>query len=744
MGAATRAATSPVLLLVALAGGLAPAHTQPLDAAALVADLEHLSALSPRLEGSANETKALAYIRARLTGAGLMPQSISYESPQSHSFSSGLEVVLPGAGPDTLLVVVPVDHDLGSAPGRDGAAGIALALHLVETLRPSGRLTLRFAFLGAEHGAGVAYPLGSHRYLEGLQVEGAVGVVYLHIAAIPATLTLVAGTNGRVAPRWFVRATARSLETAGLGFVMRGTEVQLHRIGLAVAAGPLGPYLEADYPAVGLTAEPEVVWEARDGDRERYVGAFDAAFAQLVERLGRGMPAVWDRHYLAFQVGPRVFTVPEVLYVGGLGALVALCLLYAVLSGGRGRRYAVALARGLWSLPIHLGMLFLFLLVPTLAVRGLLWVLGFPALWERAPLELGLLKLLLATSLVALFAPLLTRSALPRGGRFYAAAALAVQGGVLVAVTLYEISLAAHLAWSLLFLVLSVLARNRGVKVALFLAAPVWLARTTAELFWLRELHVVRWFLLDPYAGNLLLAGLAAPYYLMLLRLRLLLTRRRKRLRRVLIAVSGMVLLLAASATALWLAHERAYRRGAARPLQATAVLDYVTGDAGLEMSGPVSLGEVTVKTPEATRRMFTRSPEAHMDLRPPPLPLRLHTAVSSFLNRRSVTLLLQGTDDSNLWPYRLALRLSADREFVLFDASLPFHREPSGSAYTIHVGASPPQPLEIELTLPRGVRFELGVEATYLVLPPDVQVTSPGATVQPGMQVRVEFGFAT
>jgi len=210
------------------------------DSSRYRSDLAALQTLTPRLEGSALERAALGYVRERLVEARAQVKPISYaESQTVHSFSSGLEASVAGDSADTLLIVVPVDHAVRAPSGGDGSAGIALGLAVVRGLLASKpAVSVRVLFLGAEHGSGSEYPIGSRRFLDDFLPDAAVAVLYLELRSEPQRLQIRAGTNGVVSPQWLVERTTGSLEQAGLPFRLRGNESQVLRLGVAADEVP--------------------------------------------------------------------------------------------------------------------------------------------------------------------------------------------------------------------------------------------------------------------------------------------------------------------------------------------------------------------------------------------------------------------------------------------------------------------------------------------------------------------------
>jgi hypothetical protein len=89
--------------------------------------------------------------------------------------------------------------------------------------------------------------------------------------------------------------------------------------------------------------------------------------------------------------------------------------------------------------------------------------------------------------------------------------------------------------------------------------------------------------------------------------------------------------------------------------------------------------------------------------------------------------------------PDFLSLHLSGDKELRLYDCSLPYRVDIDGRSAEIFVGARPPEPFELELTVPRGFEARLAVEADYLesLVP---YAAAGGQSLRPGSFKLVDF----
>ena len=86
-------------------------------------------------------------------------------------------------------------------------------------------------------------------------------------------------------------------------------------------------------------------------------------------------------------------------------------------------------------------------------------------------------------------------------------------------VAVFDISFTSYFLWAFVFVFLSTLVRNRWAKLALAVPAPLWGIRGAVRIFLVPALPFCRILTLSPVLGNLVLAGAALPFILVVLRL---------------------------------------------------------------------------------------------------------------------------------------------------------------------------------------------------------------------------------
>ena len=696
-------APSPSEAASADATGIASA-----DATGFFRDLSALQACHPRLEGSPEEQKALEYLKQRITAMGLQAHAFGFEeSDFGHSFSSCLSVSIKGVATDTLILAVPLDGREGDGQDADGAINLALALSVLEqATRSPPALSLMVLFLGAESGRGDAYPMGSTLFLRDFQPDYRAAVLYLDLRDFPSELIVRTGANGIVSPYWLMEESLAALQATRIPYAVRENENQVFRMGLRGERTIIEPYLKAGYPSLSLEGEYRAMPETA---KREWAASFPVFFAGMLAGGPGGIPEEWDRHYLYFRIGGHSFTMGEKVYLIVLLGSLTLTLGLGLSMRSRIRKYARTLVRNAWAFVPIVAITFLILLPAGLAVEGLLSLRSFPTLWEHVPFSFFLLKMCLAFFLFNAVYPLLRRLPFPRNGSFWSAGALLFLLLDIVAVCALNVSFSFYFLWAFLFLFAASEVPSRIGKVLLFLPSPYWLFRGLVEVFRLPALPFCRLLILDRLWGNVLLAVVCLPFILYIIRLGLLFSGQGLLTRTIRSLFTALALLAASVAFAAGLISYSPYTSDSPQPLTVTQT---VRGDAetdGLAIESPGPLGRITIEEGGASRTILLRGQRYETEVRHTAGLVRVEEAKDPFLDKDNVTLTVIPSGKLR----SIAVRLSADQDFILFDANYPFRRV-NPRTYTLLIGAFPPSPLPILLTLPQGIEFTATLDMEF------------------------------
>jgi hypothetical protein len=715
-------------ILAAVAAGALPAAAEaPLPRATLSDDLAAISRFYPRQEGSPAEKALFAWVEARLSSLSVAYSPFDFsQSDFQHSFSSCLRVDMPGRMRDTLIVAVPIDGPADGEQGQDGSLSIALALDLINAAKAGDLpISLTVLFLGAEYGDGDAYPMGSTLFLRDFQPEYRAAVLYLKLLKVPSRVLVRGGGRWIVSPYWLMSRCVDSLRDAKVPFLLRGDEAQVFRMGTTNERTAIERYLQAGYPSVGLEGE------YRDaGDPEARMNALSGFLRGFLGASAAGIPESWDRHYLPLQLGGVSLIIGEGAFVAMMLVTLALTLLYSLIFRRGLKKYLRILLRKAWAILPLAAVSFLFLLAGTGVLKAVLSLRGFADLWTFTPLAFLALKVCVGLFLYAILYNVFRRLPFPRNGSFYSAAALFFLLVDIAVVAVFNISFTFYFLWAFLFVFLSALARNRYVKALLFLPAPLWGVRELVTIVMSPAVPFSRFLLLSPLWGDLLVAAVSLPFIVGLLRLGLLFPGKGLLRRRVREFIFAGILLAGASALCVYLFIYTPFSPSSPQPLTAVQAITVdasgTTSSTILRISSPAPLGALSITDAHGVRALNVGGTSFILPLAATASPVQVSMESRQFLQQRNVTISVSMPSSPRL----MSATLSAPDDFVLLDSSFPAIRE-GPRAYRLLIGAFPPNPLPLQLTLPADGTFTLVLT---------MQFDSPliGATVMGGTNARV------
>jgi hypothetical protein len=348
--------------------------------------------------------------------------------------------------------------------------------------------------------------------------------------------------------------------------------------------------------------------------------------------------------------------------------------------------------------------------------------------------------MVLALLILLLLRAPLRRLPFSRNGSFYSAAALIFLFLDIIVLAIVNISFTYYFLWAFIFALLFAVTPSKPLKLVCFLLSPYWLLKTLVELFAQPSLEFCRFVLLSPLEGNMLLTTALLPFVLMLIRIDMVLPSfsRIRRGTRIRLATSLLTIFLAGLFVSFLL--YAPYNELNRQPAVAENTVDLAAKSSVLSLSSPAPLGRIEVRDHGRPLLVDTTSSRYRTPL--PLLPAAPPVGVSTtgFLDRRNVVLRFQPESA----PYQVRLNLSSQEAFVIYDANFPYVRSPEGKRYDLLIGKNPPVPLQVQLTLPRGGRYELEVVLEYRSLPPTLEVRGEHLRLQSRHTVREKIDLRT
>jgi hypothetical protein len=718
----------------------------PAGGDSIVRDLAAAAARFPRREGSAAETALLAYVSARLAEEGIITTRFGFqESTEGYSSSSCLSASVAGRLPDTLLVVAPLNHPADAGPGESGDVNVALALELLRRAHEKvPQLSLTVLFLGAEYGDGDAYPMGSALFLRDFQPVQRVALLYLELGSGFLPVAVRASGRGVGSPGWLVARGTSALADAGVGYRLHAAELVVDRLGLGDRQTIIEPWLKAGIPALVLEdADPPEA--GRSAGAEASPAATAAALAEFLERFlalsADGLEDDWDNHSLPITIGGRTLVIGEAAWVAVTAGMLALLLAFSLAFVRGLKKYVRALARTGWIIVPVLALGVAALAAATFGLEGLLALRSFPTLWTWRPGAFLAAKLAAASLIAVAAAQPLARLGIGRHASLLSAASLLLLLVDVLVVLAIDVSLAFPFLWAFCWVFLASRARRRLSKFLLFLPSGLLIVAGFAEALSAPSLPLARFLLFSRWQGNLLLAVLALPFLLFLLRIGLALPvppGSRAPGRR---AARALAIALPAAATAglgAWAALWSPFSPSFPRPVTVEQTID-ADGTNRLDLSCPVPLREVTVADRGGERTLDLHVRDASIELAPTDASIAVSVQSTASLGRANVALTIRAPAPVR----RASAVLSSASDFVLYDCSFPFVREAEGR-YRLLTGAFPPSPLSLELTLPGSGAYRLDLELELDSPLLGARCSAPSSRIEQRVRVRARVDLPT
>jgi hypothetical protein len=707
----------------------------------IIEDLKIIQSIYPRNEGSANETKILEFIKNRLNELEL--EYIVHDfnhSGVNHSFSRSIEITISGEKKDTLIICAPINHPLESLNNMDGSINIALALSLVKYAKLTALpITLKILFLGAEYGEENYYPMGDHLFLNNFFPEYNVCVLYLNFRQIPKKIILKCGANGIVTPYWFINKCTDVMGVLNIAFLVKGNQNQAFRTGLSTEQTVISSYLNAGYPALSLEGEYDTLTMQEE---ENWILSFSVFNEQFIESFDKGIPERldWDYHYLFFQLFDFYFILSEKNMVIITIIIISAMIVYAFFRIERIKKYFLTLKRNIWNLPIFFILVFTILLFSTLLLYLLLLIRSFPTIWKYIPVIFFVFKVTACLTLSTFMYLLLKRYKFAKNGSFYTISALLFLIMSVVVVALINISFTYYFLWALFFVFLFSITRKRILKILCILLSQIWIIVAVIDFFTLPELKICEEIVFSLGLGNLLFAIIIMPFILLLIRIRFLFRYSRRKLRPSISFILGINLALVMSVLAFYILLFNPYSSDNLQVIYTQRKIDVTNKINSLVLKSEAPLNRLEVYYKQQEYVIDTREREYTILLHEYPNLFSYNVQSIGFLNRKNMKILLQPQGD----PLKIDVQVISEDEYVLYDANFPVFRHRSGKQYAIFIGNNPPNPLNLELTLPKNRKFKVLLSIEYKKLPFPLVIKGKNVTLQTTLILNESIDIST
>lgn len=651
--------------------------------------------LGPRRENSEGERALFRFLESEVQKRGLRASSIPIsEYIQGHSFSSVLEVRIEGTGPGALAFVFPV-NDVQT--WGDGAEGVAAALDLMERmLRSPPPVEARFVFLGGDEGLA-----GSRAYAAYCADDPSLAVVRVEATADPGGTVqiLIAGT-GALSPFWLFDASVRVVRSRGSRDSVNANGSMIQRLGLGENPTPLDPWFERGIPAVtlraGLSGPPGTAQEAP---------GIVQVLENLIRTLEAGVPDRWDKQYVLFEVWGFRVAVRETLFVVIVLILYAGLGLVFVLDSLRKRDLIAEelsrLPRAAAALAIVSATLFA-CVVATGALQSLILAsAGSEEFWKVRPVAVSVLRLGQILTLFTALASLWARvGLLPRRAEFFRGSAVVLLGADVLLVSAARLALSPLYLWAF---VAALLGRrtSRSLRSSwpAAISLPVMLiplGLLAADLVRNPEPAVFERLLMPGPAGIAWIVFLSLPFLMALVGLGE--GAFGSGFYAVRTASISAVLFLALSLAGGSLLVLDARRYSGVTELRLRETSDETAGTGTLRAGSPRPLPSFKVSKGAYSAEFKGGRGFETVEGVPADPRIQLSVGRTAFLDRVQLTLSIRISGEAG----GIRITVPSLDSGSVYDTTFPFRSTEDGKGIVVSIGARPPNPLRVSLTVSR------------------------------------------
>ncbi len=665
--------------------------------------------LESRADGTAGEREAFNYIAQNLDRLNVSYSRYSLDTGErGHSFSENIIAEIEGSQSGRYILASPVDG---------GAFSTAFLLEMAEELAinpPTNTVVL--TFLGAEYGDTPFHPYGSRIASEKLNQEEDIFAVYIKSEDVPESWNIRVGGYGKIAPFWLTDKISKVFTAEFIPYRLRGTDIQVARLGLQGDIGPMTAWLESDIPTIFL----EGSGQAEGSESYRHISKLVESLTTLDYQLDV-IPETRESSYIIIRpiygMTPRI--ISELPYVSIFLTISAILMFIILLQFRDIRLNLKRYARFWWAWLLLLVIVFLFLFLSTLIIEETMLLADFPEIWSHAPGTFIFFKLAIAAALSLNFILITRGLPLPRSPHFYSYAAIAASGIASLVFMALDITLAAYSLWTIINLMLLTSTKNERRKLLFLILSIIpyiiGLVIIAGEPYSI----IIERMLVTRISGNLVLTLLLFPIILTVTSLNYWRQHYHRTRQSVLTPAASLTLSLTAVITLFWIINLTPFDIDNPQPVELIDHIDLKNGDRRLEMVSPGPIGDVemTLDGVKYPLESLGRRAEVRMPFNRSPLSVEFKAR--TFLGRRT----LSGTVSGESNPNNLSFRIQSGSPFTLHDANFPYEMAPSGKNAEIFVGDNPPFPINLRITVSDDADLTLTVVGTWLnpVEPPSI-----------------------
>ncbi|MEM5948047.1 hypothetical protein WKV44_05785 [Spirochaetia bacterium 38H-sp] len=673
---------------------------------------EAFSSLFPREEGSGEEKTLRELIKEELYELGIPYADMPIDNIEGfHTFSRDILATVDTRSPVTVCLVVPVNTYNGMKTVEYHYASIAFALILLDRIsrNPPMSYNLEVLFSGAEYSSHAF--AGTFSYIKSLRDRQKRVVLYLSIENIRQKPRIYHTGGIRKSPAWLVMSVLRSAEARNIDMGFSSSSIYQMLSMIYKDATPFSSLLSNLYtqgiPAIAIANDKS---SPIIKDERQAVTDIMAMLEDSIKRIPTDYSTTWENHYLVVKLPyMQYLVIREYYYTLFIFLSIVLISAIAFTRYRSIKRYFKALTSS-YGTPLVFVILTIFLMLATLLDRSILEFKGYDRLIELRLIDFVFLKLSVSIFLFSLFIWIIhiIPIRLAKNTHFYTANALlflaidmAIFGSILLPLALFFL-------WAIVCTLLFSSSRNIFLRVLFSLLAPLWFIRAFAIML-TEARQLARLIVIPTLSGDLFLAFLLLPFFLLLMRLDIYIHNKRRRKGRLLVVVISISLVaIVAFSTRLLLTP--IFANNIKQPVDVYTISSDNTNTASLNIESPAYLPDMTIKYANIYRGLSSARIKKLSFLIPPPREevISYDYSIKTFLGRKIIRLYINSKRPIK----KIKIEVTGSGDIPILDCNFPYISTDKNTAI-INIGKNPPLPLEIILGIKESDRARMVIHTT-------------------------------
>ena len=462
-----------------------------------------LTQTAPRLEGSANEERAIQFITSELDRINAMYQLETFSQYAEHySRSKNIYAFVAGKQEHTIVLAASIN--------RESSYSLSILLHMLEKYQiDPPDINLIFAFLGADYWQEKYIHIGSQLLSDSLGSTSLDALLYVNVDFNPLVLEVDIGNTARVTERKLVEhmmhATAdanQDINIATFWHTIAGADAHFTKAALEFIS-PTDYFLHQNIPTLTLSATKmhnALPSHSVARSIENFIVLFD------------GTESYSDTNYLLLPFANNMHALHESSIIYFLMCAYALiCFITYIRKKGLKRKYTPYIKEALLLFVVHSLAFASALYSSQFFVESIFSFFSIVDLWSYLPLLSIVLKVAITFLLYMMFNGVIQKIYIVSNNTTYTVLAF-ISAGALQLTAFIDILFGIIAVWIMMSVMGFALCKNNKGKVVIFVASLVLLVGYFSAYLTYLPHALYQKIIFSDFILNMLLAFVLLPY----------------------------------------------------------------------------------------------------------------------------------------------------------------------------------------------------------------------------------------